>query len=87
MAQGHKTTVVDKRGAADCLTFNHPDVLSALSLEMVEELNDYFGKLYNDRTVRAVVIRGAGRILAQAWTSRTAARAIRGQTCAPIDTQ
>jgi enoyl-CoA hydratase/carnithine racemase len=61
MAQGYNTIVVEKRGAADWLTFNRPDVLNALSLEMVDELSDYFGTLYNDRSVRVVVLRGAGR--------------------------
>jgi hypothetical protein len=61
MAQSYKTIVVEKRGAADWLTFNRPDVLNALSLEMVDELSHYFGNLYNDRSVRVVVIRGAGR--------------------------
>jgi len=61
MAQGYHTIIVEKRGAADWVTFNCPDSLNALSLEMVDELHDYFGKLYNDRSVRVVVMRGAGR--------------------------
>ena len=48
-------------GDADWLTLNRPDALNAMSLEMVDELNDYFGKLYHDRSTRVVVMRGAGR--------------------------
>ena len=61
MAETYRTISVEKRGAADWLTLNRPDVLNALSLEMAAELNDYFGRLYNDRETRVVVLRGAGR--------------------------
>jgi enoyl-CoA hydratase/carnithine racemase len=57
----YRTFIIDKRGEVDWLTLNRPQSLNAISLEMVTELNDYFGKLYNDRTVRVVVMRGAGR--------------------------
>jgi len=61
MAETYRTIIVEKRGGADWLTFNRPEALNALSLEMARELNDYFGRLYNDHTVRVVVMRGAGR--------------------------
>jgi len=57
----YRTITVEKRGAADWLTLNRPEAFNALSLEMVEELNAYFGALYNDRETRVVVLRGAGR--------------------------
>ena len=57
----YQTIMVEKRGDADWLTLNRPDSLNAISLLMVHELNDYFGKLYNDASVRVVVMRGAGR--------------------------
>ena len=57
----YQNILVEKRGDADWLTFNRPDALNALSLEMVDELNDYFGKLFHDRSTRVVVLRGAGR--------------------------
>jgi len=58
---GWKTISVEKRGQVDWLTLNRPDAMNAISLEMVEELNGYFGALYNDGSVRVVVMRGAGR--------------------------
>ena len=61
MALPYKTISVEKRGAADWLTLNRPDVLNAISEEMVGELTDYFGRLYHDRETRVVVMRGAGR--------------------------
>lgn len=61
MGTAYETISIEKRGAVDWLTLNRPDSLNAISLQMVEELNDYFGKLYNDGSVRVVVMRGAGR--------------------------
>lgn len=58
---GYSTIAIEKRGDADWLTLNRPDALNSISSEMVAELNDYFGKLYHDRSVRVVVMRGAGR--------------------------
>lgn len=61
MAQAYRTIIVERRGAAEWLTFNRPDALNAISLEMASDLNDYFGRLHQDRGVRVVVMRGAGR--------------------------
>jgi len=57
----YETIKVEKRGAVDWLTLNRPESLNAISLRMVHELGDYFEKLFNDRSVRIVVMRGAGR--------------------------
>lgn len=60
-SRGYETISVEKRGQVDWLTLNRPDALNAISLKMVEELNDYFGRLFNNGAVRIVVMRGAGR--------------------------
>lgn len=57
----YETLRIDKQGAVDWLTLNRPDHLNAISLKMVDELRDYFGRLQEDPTVRIVVMRGAGR--------------------------
>jgi enoyl-CoA hydratase/carnithine racemase len=57
----YKTIQVEKRGAVDWLTLNRPEAMNTISLAMVRELNDYFGALFNDASVRIVVMRGAGR--------------------------
>lgn len=57
----YETLHVEKRGDADWLTLNRPDSLNAISLQMVDELSDYFGRLFNDNQVRVVVMRGAGK--------------------------
>lgn len=61
MAERYDTITVENRGPVDWLTLNRPEAMNAISLEMVRELNDYFGRLYNDGSVRIVVMRGAGR--------------------------
>lgn len=61
MAQDYTTITVEKRGQVDWLTLNRPEAMNSISLEMVDDLNDYFGRLYNDAGVRIVVMRGAGR--------------------------
>ena len=58
---GYRTISVEKRGQVDWLTLNRPEAMNSISLDMVHELNAYFGKLYNDASVRIVVMRGAGR--------------------------
>lgn len=58
---GYETFTVEKRDGADWVTLNRPEVLNAISLQMVRELNDYFGGLFHDRDTRVVVLRGAGK--------------------------
>ncbi len=57
----YETISIEKRGQADWLTLNRPESLNAITLKMVDELRDYFGGLYEDESVRVVVMRGAGR--------------------------
>jgi enoyl-CoA hydratase/carnithine racemase len=48
-------------GPARRLTLNRPDVLNALSTELVDALSDALGRAATDEEVRVLVIRGAGR--------------------------
>ena len=57
----YQTLAVRKEGPVDWVTFNRPDSLNALNRRMVDELLDYFAALYWDKSVRVVVLRGAGR--------------------------
>ncbi len=43
------------------ITLNRPDVLNALSLELLGELRDALGEAADDKSVRAVLLTGAGR--------------------------
>ncbi|MBZ0129858.1 MAG: enoyl-CoA hydratase [Rhodobacteraceae bacterium] len=51
----------DDAGAVATLTLNTPKSLNALSDAMLAALQDQFDQLMKDRTIRAVVIRGAGK--------------------------
>jgi enoyl-CoA hydratase/carnithine racemase len=57
----YETIQVEAKGAVHWLTLNRPASLNAITTQMVGELSDYFGGLFNDRTCRVVVMRGAGR--------------------------
>lgn len=57
----YKTLIVKKEGAVDWVTLNRPDALNAMNPELVDELQDYFGRLYTDHSVRIVVLKGSGR--------------------------
>ncbi|MFC4295789.1 enoyl-CoA hydratase/isomerase family protein [Novosphingobium tardum] len=61
MPSQYETITIEKRGKVDWLTLDRPEAMNAINLKMVEELNDYFGGLYHDGSVRVVVMRGAGR--------------------------
>lgn len=60
-SSAYETILVEKQGKVDWLTFNRPDAFNTINLKMVEELNHYFGGLYNDGSVRVVVMRGSGK--------------------------
>ncbi len=57
----YKTLIVEKKGGVDWVTMNRPDALNAMNRALVDELQDYFGRLYTDHSVRVVVLRGASR--------------------------
>ncbi len=57
----YETLLIAKEGAVDWVTLNRPDALNALNTTLVDELLDYFQRLYFDRETRIVVLRGAGR--------------------------
>ncbi len=42
------------------ITLNRPQVRNAMSFAMVRELTDVFAAIANDRSIRAVILRGAG---------------------------
>lgn len=56
-----ETLQIEREGAIDWLTLNRPERLNALSRQMCDELQAYFGDLYTDHSVRVVIMRGAGR--------------------------
>lgn len=57
----YSTIAIRRDGPVDHVVLNRPDRLNALDDLMVEELLGYFGSLYFERSVRIVVLRGAGK--------------------------
>ena len=57
----YETLLIDKRDGVDWVTLNRPHALNAITLQMVADLSDYFGRLFHDSATRLVVLRGAGR--------------------------
>lgn len=58
----YKTLKIDHESGVDWLTLNRPDHMNTLDPVMKDELWHYFDHLYTDRSVRVVVLRGAGRM-------------------------
>lgn len=56
-----QTLRLERRGPVDWLTLSRPDRLNTITGTMVHELCGYFEGLGQDYSVRAVVLRGAGR--------------------------
>ena len=60
-ALAYETLLVERRGRAQWITLNRPEALNAISLQLAADLHDCFDRLYQDRDVDVVVLRGAGR--------------------------
>jgi 2-(1,2-epoxy-1,2-dihydrophenyl)acetyl-CoA isomerase len=59
----YETVLTDRRGQGGILwvTLNRPEKLNALSMQLFDELRQVFADARRDRSVRCVVITGAGR--------------------------
>jgi len=55
-----ETLKLDRHGFILHLTLNRPDSRNAMNARMVQELDATFDAISDDRTIRAVVLRGAG---------------------------
>ncbi len=55
----HLQVNIDSRGVA-CLTLNRPEVRNALNERLIGEICETIGRLNSNRTVRAIVLTGAG---------------------------
>lgn len=51
----------DDRDGWTVLTLNRPDKLNALTVSVFRELRDHVSALRHDKTVRCVILRGAGK--------------------------
>lgn len=55
-----KNTLIEKAEGIATITINRPDALNALNEETVRELLAHFEDAENDKTIRAVIVTGAG---------------------------
>src|SRR5215218_2157092 len=63
-AMADELILTERRGATEgilWLTFNRPEKLNALTMPLLAELLEVFRRAREDRSVRCVVITGAGR--------------------------
>lgn len=54
------TILLERAGSVLSVTLNRPEARNAMSLVMVRELESTFGAVAEDRSLRTVVVRGAG---------------------------
>ena len=57
----YQTITVEHDDAIDWLTLNRPERLNAISPQMCDELQHYFGQLQTKHEVRVVIPSGSGR--------------------------
>jgi enoyl-CoA hydratase len=57
----HETISYETRGAVGVLTLNRPERLNAINRRMIDELNAVLDGVEADKSVRALVLNGAGR--------------------------
>jgi 2-(1,2-epoxy-1,2-dihydrophenyl)acetyl-CoA isomerase len=83
----YETLLTERRGTQEgilWLTLNRPEKLNALSMTMFAELRDVFQQARADRSVRCLVITGAGRgFCAGADASGSATRVQQAEAAAP----
>ncbi|HDM75595.1 MAG TPA: enoyl-CoA hydratase/isomerase family protein [Deltaproteobacteria bacterium] len=58
---GYRTILLERRDHIGIITFNRPEKLNAINLEMKNEIHDALLEFEGDRQVRVVIITGAGR--------------------------
>ncbi len=59
--KAYKTILVEKQGPAGIITFNRPEKLNAMNLEMKNEISDALSEMEVDDDIKAVILTGAGR--------------------------
>jgi len=60
----YKTLLMEKQNNIARITLNRPDILNALSKEMLEDLKSVFDEIRKDDSLKAVILTGEGRAFA-----------------------
>ena len=61
MKSDYQALVLEQADEVLTIRMNRPDRLNALNPQLVSELREVFQSLYFDRSVRVVILEGAGR--------------------------
>ncbi len=61
------------------LTLNRPDRLNTIVPELIEDLNSALARAWDDRDIRAIRLRGAGRVFCAGYDISWGAEAMEGQ--------
>ena len=56
----YENILVDQQDRVGIITLNRPDVLNALNLQLVTEVNEAVSAMEVDETIGAIVVTGAG---------------------------
>lgn len=59
---GYQHLLVRREGSVEYLTLNRPDVRNAFNEDVIAELTAWAGQAAEDRTLRVVVLAGAGKV-------------------------
>lgn len=57
-----KALLLERQGAVLTIWLNRPEAKNALSAEMSDELSAVLDAVHNDRSLRAIVLRGKGGV-------------------------
>jgi len=57
----YKTIILEKRSGMAILTFNRPETLNAMNVDMSEETADAIDEIGRDESTRVIIITGAGK--------------------------
>jgi enoyl-CoA hydratase len=61
MAYAYDTLLIERKSSVAYVTLNRPDAMNALNVHLRRDLRDFFLEITEDRSIRTVVITGAGR--------------------------
>jgi enoyl-CoA hydratase len=67
---GFSSILYDKENGRVRITLNRPEKLNAITMKMLEELNEALWEADNDRDVHCVIVKGAGRSFSSGYDLR-----------------
>ena len=75
LKDSYETLLLRRQGSRLYLTLNRPEAKNSITPTMVDELNQVFDALKDDRSIKAVIMRGAGGVFCAGADLKNMARA------------